>query len=471
MHYEKLLIILGISIALSCGDSLEVENVSSKGSIGGIIFDAVTRAPLSEIPSVEIRAGSTTATKECAEDDSFTFEDVPAGEILIIVKAPAGYGDAWIRRTIPNAAGDFPTGNIAVTIGPIGLIPVTKNFKFRVLTTDGKPISGYAVTAKASVQYIDFSSGSATARGDISRRTVTDAEGYGVITPLPEFAELTGTSPLITLYLAPRDENSDGIYDYGGGIRSFNLLSLSDPTPDIILNDAFDDSLHVVTSTFSNTGPVVIQNSDDIDIKFNLPIHLSSSATLLDEQGNVLEKQPTVSVKDDNMTVALAGAELETGSEYNLTVYAVAKIGDGAISTNFNGTFFTASSPADFSILETFRENDNRVNITFSEPLGGVSSVCVNRYTVDIDASGSIGDYVNETGSPDCNSRLMRDEPSSGPMGLSGYTKYWYLEIPNFTEGSRLPEGTMVYLNFSNATESLRTFELETVPDLTLSLP
>ena len=66
--------------------------------------------------------------------------------------------DALVHGHLENAAGEFPAEN-TLTLGPIGLVPAGDDFVLRVLDAAGTPVSGYTVTLRHFVEYVDFKTG------------------------------------------------------------------------------------------------------------------------------------------------------------------------------------------------------------------------------------------------------------------------------------------------------------------------
>src|SRR5262245_56272731 len=136
---------LGALCAAACGDSLSVSNASPKGSVGGLVVDASSRAPLAGATVVLISGGDLSHPQTTGDDGSFRFTDVAFGSVMLQVTPAQGtaYAGATFHGTLAGEAGDFPTGNEALTI-EMGLVPTAAApFKFRVLDVDGAPVSDY----------------------------------------------------------------------------------------------------------------------------------------------------------------------------------------------------------------------------------------------------------------------------------------------------------------------------------------
>lgn len=455
-----------VSLALlSCGDSLEVENVDPQGSVGGLVYDAVTRQPLAGVQIGLVAGGRSFEAQTSAEDGSFSFDGVPAGDVIVSFTPPDGYQSAYLRGTLNNAAGDFPTGNATLTLGPIGLVPLSGSFGVRVLDQFGAPVSGYSVVVRTFAQYIDLSSGVASNRGETVVTATTDTNGYA---SLPAFPDFVGMGPSVNdsvlVLLPPMDADADGVYEYGGGDRLFSARTLTDPTPDVILSAGYTTQLQIRASTIpvlagiggSSPSAAVLGISDAVHISFNLPIQDDVAVTVSDEFGNPLATMPGLSVRDDNLTVNFGAAPLMPGNEYNITVHAVASVGERMVSGDFGAPFFTRAINDTVTVTAISRDPTTQVvSVTFSEPIGLGNSAnntfsggnCVLYFNADLGGAGTIGDYPSELGATSCFVALSSNEPNpAGQAGLSGYTRHWQFTAPNNSGGSPLPSNTRVHI-------------------------
>ncbi len=435
----------------SCGDSLNVDNVSPEGSVGGIIVDAESRAPLAGA-SVALLAGGT-MFEEVQTDDTgaFAFEKVPAGDVLVTITAPEGYRSIWLRDELPNAAGEFPTGNSSLTLGPIGLVPMSETFSVRVLDQYGKPVSQYPMALEHFNEWVDFSGGTPIGRGSVQVEATTDSSGYANFTNIPNMLALsTQLNDTVVVLLPPLDEDSNNVYEYGGGDRIFHLRALADPTPDVVLDSGFTTVLQIRNSTIAQmagTGgthplPAVLAINDVIHFAFNLPIQPSAEITISDEFGAAITQTPALSITGDYLAINFNGDPLLPGNEYNIHIHAVASVGERLVEGDFAGSFFTPGVGAAVTVDSITRDGSNRVDLEFSEPIGTVASVnltgeagCVTFFPAnlaDVSQTGYVGDAPGELNNPSCAGyNMYSNEPDpEGLPGPSGYTKYWYFIDP-----------------------------------------
>lgn len=455
-------LIAALAVAACGDDGITVNQVDAEGSVGGIIVDAATRAPLAGVEISLLAGGEAFDPVTTADDGTFAFDGVPAGGVIVTLAAPAGYESAWLRGELPAAAGEYPAGNSTLTLGPLGLVPTTGQFTLRVLDGDGAPVSGYQLAVQTFAQYIDFASGVADAGGEVLRAATTDADGYATFLGMPDFAALGPSVPDgVVVVLPPRDANADGIYEFGGGDRVFNLRALTDPTPDVVLQGGFEGALAVRASTIDalvpggGDGPSRIQRNGTIFVKFNLPIRADVDVAIGDEDGDPLAAQPAIGIRDDTLTISFAGAQLEQGAEYNLHIHAVAAAGDRTITGDFPASFFTVPGASTVSVAGATRDGAQNVFITFSEPVGGITTGlggtnCVLFFQVDLDGTGGIGNAASELGAGSCGVTLSSNEPNPpGPVGTSGYSTRWVFNAPLVLGTNPIPQNTPVHVVFS----------------------
>ena len=469
-----------------CGDSLTVERVEALGSVGGLVIDAESRQPIPGV-SVSILAGGQRLEPVLTGDDGgFSFPSVPAGEILVTMNL-AGFQEAWVRKVIPSNAGEFPTGNAAVTVGPIGLVPVGEPLTVRVLDQSGGPASQYELSMLTFAQYVDFTDGSGTSAGETVATTVTDSEGYAQFAAAPNFYRLGSTvDDSVVFLLPPRDGDMDGTNEFPGGSQLFNWRTLNDPTPDIVLDVALNAALGVRASTIPSlvagnlsTPAAVVDANGSVYVSFDTPIDSDSLVVeVTDELGEPLSSAPNISVRDDTLEIAFASAPLAPGSEYNVQIHATSALGGEVLAGDFAGAFFTRSNSSAVT-AELTAAGGNNFDVVFSEPIGlgkGQAAIlenpnCVLFFEVDLSGTGVIGDAPNELDNDDCNVTLVSSEPDpAGLPGPSGYTRFWRFTAPLLSTTAPLPAGTNVHFIFSHVANGDLVVERpdgRQVPDLT----
>lgn len=459
------------ALIAACGDSVSVSNTSPTGSVGGLVVDASTRAPLAGATVTVLAGGQVFAPVTTGEDGTFRVTGVPFGNVLVLV-TPAdasAHGGATVAGTLIGEAGDFPVGNEALTLGPIGLVPLGDPFRVRVIDEAGAPVDGYEVAAYTTVEWVDYSGGAGVAVGERVVVATTDADGYAAFAGLPEYFRIPSVNDALILALPPYDDDGDQAWEFAGGLHVFNMLALADPTPDVILDPAYLTSLTIQASTISafegGGQPTLIDAFDPVYIKFNLPIDPNgSTAWVWDEDGTALGA-PQIDITGDTMRLDFPG--LSVGAEYNLAVHAVSSVGDRLVEADFAAPFFTRN-PTDAVTVSATRSGGT-LRLTFSEPVGtgdpGLNSFgggnCVIFWNYDLGGAAlPIGDYPGELGNSECynTGTFYAVEPDpTGPVGQSGYTTMWELPIATDAVGSILPTGAQLNLIFSRiVTPSMR---------------
>ena len=472
------LAILALISTGACGDSLDVQNTVPRGSIGGLVVDAVTRMPIEGATVSVIAGGESEGPTTTKADGHFSINNVRAGDVLIMIDGPtdAGYQQAFIHGFLDDTAGNFPAHN-TITLG-IGLLSAGSDYTIRVLDTEGRPVSMYPVTLRHFVQYIDFSSGLSRNGGEVVMSATTGTDGRATFTGMPPFNALSpDINPTGVLLLPPVEDN--GLFVYPGGSQTVNLRAYGDPSPDVILDPNLAASLTIRASTVADlynppgssaTGTVLGIN-DTIHVAFNLPL-VDATVAVMDEAGTPLATQPSVTPSEDNLSIGFGQNPLSPGNEYNIVIHAVANVGDTLVEGDFSGAFFT-TGVGDVTVSNVVRDAATQVvDVEFSEPVGvgGGSTIsmsggnCVlffNANLADTATTGVIGDAPNERGNDSCgNVVFYSNEPD--PPGLarrSGYTKYWRFTAPAPAGGGTLPTGTRFDLVFSHVVSSSLVIE------------
>lgn len=494
MRFERVVLAAGILVsATACDDSVTVGNASPKGSVGGLIVDAASRMAIGGA-SITLYAGGRVFAPEVTEaDGSFAFNDVPAGTLLLVITPSEGdtHWGASVNALLTGDAGMFPQGNEALTL-TIGLIPAASPFRFRVLDEQGAPVAAYNVGVETTFEYVDWSNGYADARGERHYAVQTDGDGYATAASMPDYWRLgLAVNDAVFVSLPPYDANMDNQYEFAGGMRVFNMLSLADPTPDIILDPNYETTLYVVASTIGQLEggvggtpePALISPPEDLYVKFNLPIEDGSiDVVVSNEDGVPIMPAATATVVDDTLSISLP--TLTAGAEYNVAIHVVTSVGDRIIQGDFGAPFFVQNPSPTVTIQAITREPSGAIRVRFSEPVGtgnpGWNTLwgadCVLFFNADLNMAGGIGDSAGETGNPNCEGgrQFYAVEPDPvGTVGLSGYASVWEF-YPPAPGGTPLGAGVATQLRFShvaNAVYHLERADGRLVDDLDTSLP
>src|SRR5687767_14972252 len=97
----RAVLLAATALVASCGDSVSVSNTSPRGSVGGIVVDASTRAPLAGVSVTVIAGGEVFDPVVTGEDGTFRVPSVPFGNVLALVTpADATHGGATVAGTL-----------------------------------------------------------------------------------------------------------------------------------------------------------------------------------------------------------------------------------------------------------------------------------------------------------------------------------------------------------------------------------
>ena len=466
----------------ACGgeeeESLGVSNVSPQGSVGGLVVDAATRAPLEGVKVAVIAGGAIypPADKPCQTDSNgyFAVQGVPAGALIIQLTPKKTHGAVEITATLPGAAGEFPLGNATLSLGPVGLVPLADKqtaFSVLLITPDGAPATTGMVKAyaRASVGWVDYASGSPKPNGTTVVGAATGASGLVSFVGLPAFDQLAGIvgsggiSDLVRVQIPPFDSDKDGTLDFLGKEQSFYVNKLVGSIPTVVLSSSSAPSkLTIQASSLAGLGPggtkVISAAAGVVFVTFNLPVLKDlTAATIYDEQGLPTTLLPEVAVSGNLMTIKLKG--LQQGAEYNMSLHTYASVEGRLLEGNFGAPLFTAPPkglPVS-AVLTRAADNPNKIRVTFSEPVGTTvankhlsGGDAVVYFDRDLDGSGVKGDAPAELGASSSSVTLyIEEQDPPGPAGKSGLSTRWAFSLPTDSGGLVVPAKTLTRLLFS----------------------
>lgn len=475
--------LVAVPLAASCGgdETLGVTNVSPSGSVGGIVLDAATMLPVAGARVTVVAGGQILPESGQAVTDAkgyFAVNKVPAGSLIVRV-APQKAGThaaVDIPAVLPNAAGEFPLANSTLSLGPIGLVPLTtkqNGFRVQLVTPDGGGVpANNPVFLRAPLAYVDFSSGDPKARGNLVVEAKTTASGLVTFAGMPDYAKLAGLvgsggiSDAVRVQVPPIDLDKDNTYDFLGTEVTYNVNRKRTRTPIIVLaSGKAPNKLTILASNIAalmgkQGNRVVGPTGGSILVTFNLPIKKNQTVVkVYDERGNELALSPKLDVQGNQLTIPLQG--LNQGAEYNLDLKTVAQVEGETLTGTFGAPFFTSPKPvAQFNvILGRDKTNASLIHVTFSDPVGSglpgqslAGSNAVVYFDYDINGSGNKGDSPAERGFATSNVTLTINEQNPpGKAGLSGLSKFWSFTLPNDSLGNPIPAGQNMDLLFSRS--------------------
>jgi hypothetical protein len=421
------------------------------GFVAGEVWDAATARPLSDA-TVMLFGGGLSGDATTDATGRFQFGPIAAGATFSLRIDRMGYVDAVVSGlTIDDEAGDFPTVNGAIFVGPIALVPSDGAYTVQVVSEDGGPVMGASVTVETAVRY--FLDGAP--RGTGHATGATDPDGRTTITGLPNIWKLPprheGVSSLL-INVAPVDLDGDGTPDLSGatldvpGSEARNQALV----PTLVLRRPGDQPLAAIASNVAglagapNTQPSIIGAGDSIRVVFNKPIDRDSvTVDMRDEDGSTAVPAAVVTGAFENSILIDPAEDLVSGAEYNLAVRVHSKDDVPTEVLSVASPFFAADDPNQaIVVLGSFvdRNNDgawgtpgDTIELMVSTPVGraGLSPAFRVEFLAALDFNGTatVGDGQGELPPsgfiPPAPLVLAASEPSPGNgAGLSGFTRF-----------------------------------------------
>ncbi len=484
---KRLAIAIALVLGACGGGDVGVDNVAPHGSVGGIVLDAATRLPIADVLVKVYSGGRTPVEVRTNVSGEWGVPEVASGPVLAKV-SKTGYVDTQLSGTLASAAGNFPLNNAGLVMGPIGMLPSTGAVTVRLVNENGEPVGGVKTVVRSAATHIDYSSGGAVGAGQLTLTPMASDASTGnvVIDKLPDLTGVGtvggpfGTVDELTVEVPAVDSNMDGVYDFLATTKVFSMLNLP-PTPTVVLR-ARSVSLFVEASTidaFESAGfpggtvtrlPTVLPTTTSpIYITFNHPLDMMrTTVQVVDELGVPLAAQPGLMlVGSSTMRLTPPASSMQLGQEYNLWVHAVASVVDQNLEIDLSSPFFVARDP-NMPVTATVTRDPTLpgyLNLTFTEPVGVGSAVrltgsnCVLFYAgeINVPPSPPVGNNPGEVGHPDCSDgRLFietREPNPPGPVGLSGYSRYWIMSDVRPQTGtslgfdlvlSRVPDASLI---------------------------
>lgn len=421
-----------------------------QGYVAGEVWDAATNRPLADATVRVIGGGIAADPATTPAEGGFEFGPIAAGAAFSVVISKDGYTSAtFTGLTIDDSAGNFPTINGAVYIGPVALLPTTGTFDVLVVSSAGAPVPGAVVTAEAGLSHLL----AGAARGAAHASGTTDMDGRVTIGGLPNlralpprFANVSG----LTVNVAPVDLDNDGVPDLDG---TTVLVSGADvrgqALPQLVVLDApGDGNLRVVASNVTgfvgaSTAPAIIASGAPARVVFSAPIDRESLLVdLRNEAGtNMLTTSFVVSALGNVLTV-MSADPLSRGQEYNLSLRVQSVDSNPLQIVDVAAPFFVQDDRQEpIEVLATF--NDGNVDglwgsgtddfvIVVSAPVGMPAANPAFRLelwvALDLNGTSTVGDAPGELPARGAfPAPLLVDarEPDPGNGSTrSGYTRF-----------------------------------------------
>mgnify|MGYP006289392057 CR=1 FL=1 len=458
-------------------ENLTVDNVTPLGSVGGVVLDAVTQAPVAGGVDVTVLSGGGEPITTSTDGNGyFLVTDVPASGNVIVMIQSDGYYSAQLNGAFNNAAGNFPVDNAILSLGPIGLIPANRSMTLRLVSETGEAVPNVSLTATTNVKYLDMTDGGAMSVGRVTVDATANSDGVATFNGLPDYIGLGNlVDDTLFVKIPPIDTDGDDIYEYPGGSFWFNYGNTGGPERIVELVTNYPTNLAV---DYSNVAalestaalPTTLPIAGPIHVLFNIPIDENSLYVRVFNEFETETIQTETVVDGRSLTINFP-QPLGAGAKYHLQIHAVSSVGNQISEKDFYAPFYTAASEP-LSIVSVVRDTDSDPMmpdfvVHFNQPIGTgnngrnqnfYNSRCVLWFDTEIGATVGVGNDPGEWGADSCSIgaayAFKGDEEVVGMPGAypSGYTTRWRFTAPQ-SGGQPMTQGTQFYIIFSEIAE------------------
>ncbi len=425
-----------------------VTPTNPRGYVAGQILDGTTREPLSGA-KVTLFGGGLVGEQTTDAAGHFQFGPIASGARFSVEISSRGFTSATLGNLIiEDSAGDFPTDNGALYVGPIALMPIGGSLTVQIVSDEGVPVQGAALTVESALAY--FNGGNA--RGSVVAKGTSGADGSATVMGLPNVWALPPrqenlASMVVTI--APVDSNGDMVPDLRGqtiAISGADVRAATQPRLVVLVKDGARQALQVVSSNIdllvnANAAVSVLGSDEPLRIVFNQAIERDSLLVdVRDETGdNELTMNAVIGARGNTVELTHDVTFIE-GQEYNLALRAQSQHGETVFKT---AAFFARANPME-PIRVTARYVDtngdtlwgmgnDQLTITLSVPVGrsGLNPAFNARLYVELDLDGSmtIGDGAGELPGlgapypPPIRINAQEPNPQNG-VTASGFTRF-----------------------------------------------
>ena len=322
------------------------DNSAPTGFVSGRVLDAANGQAVSGAVITALADGPVTATTDAA--GLYRLGPLPAGSYTVFFEGP-GFVKRFADAIIGSASSQFPVGNTVVTLD-IDLSRPNATASGQVLTNTGRVATGATL-------YLDLrSSGS-----DLVATTQADANGKFTFSGLPGAA----FGQPVTILVAPYDENTDGVPDYGAISRTFSLFPGFTTYNTLTL---FALGVQLVTSNVSDAD---LLPNEALTLTFSGKLKPNQSTVTLFRNAGGVQVGATLTWDADDTTATLTpvGGNLVEGQSYYV-LYNVKAV-NGAATTN--SISFVVRPPAGAPPLGTVAAFRVTVPLTFDSSLNSVT--------------------------------------------------------------------------------------------------
>jgi len=483
-------------LALGCGDSgVVVNNVNPLGTVGGLVVDGASQAPLDGVAVRILSAGGTFDTTT-GTDGFYKLAGVPAGSFTVQL-GKDGFLGVRVQGTLNGAVGNFPISSPISTITPIGLVAVGPDFIVRVVDSSGVAVTGATASARMPFSYVDLATGTPKYTGSTVVSATTAADGRLVFKGLPDVQKfgvgLGGTIydpsigyigvDTVAIAVAPTLVTGQENYQYAGGIFTYRLLQITNSVVQIVLSGPTDSLVilesnlewlrngFVAPSAGNYVNGSIIEPAGPITIAFSEAVNPATLRAQVTTEGGLPGPALTPTV---NLNLVSLAGNFAAGQRYNLLLTADAALNPAAPNRqrNANVPFFIKPSDAKPTVvsakmnpLSAVAPAVTTVTFTLSEPIGfgdglAQSYDCVVFYEgANFDGSGAgqslvLGEWATDPNSLTCsttspvvpapavgaanNGRLTGTENKDNPnaAALTGFSPYFTATFSSYVIAS-----------------------------------
>lgn len=445
------------------------------GHVAGILRDALNDEPLSGV-KVELAAGGLPDGFEPTlnTDTSGTFEFGPlaAGAAFSLSFSVEGYASVLLPDLIiDDTAGNFPTLNGALYIGPLRLLRTGGTFSVQVVSAEGAAVPNARVTVETGARYlmVDTPRGTAAVSGATNTDGVATLEGLPDVWSLPPSLEAAGS---VVVHVDAVDLDANGSIEWAGATRSLSGRELRDNgrTLTVVLNRPVQTPLAPIASNIGGllaptSAPSVLEAGDPVRVVLNKSIDRDSVVVdLRDEKGESALVSTLVVSGYENILEIGSATGLDAGREYNLSLRMQAQDVTPLDVLELSSPFFVRDV-RDRAITVTGRfvdingdgawgSGNDEVQIELSTPLGrpnAVPAFTAELYLdLDINGTSTVGDGAGELprSGADYPSPIVLSAgepvPANG-AGRSGFTRYFAARAINLPVSLTNPAGSVSF--------------------------
>ncbi len=470
-------------------ENVTVNPSDPRGSVGGVVFDAHTDAPVEAI-QVSLIVGDHFVTTTTDASGVYAFSDVPASGNALLLFSAEGYLSARQSVVFSEAEGNTPYLNPTATAQPLWLVRTGHTFQLRVLDSMGRPVQGHELILSMAPSWFILEGTEFLGSGQFTTTAGTNAMGIATFSGLPLPGQL-GSDQFGTAEITIPALDLDG-----DGYAENHALSISVDTrlegETIRTVTLGNTSLSPLMAMDSNN-PYFIGNSaypgshdpgDTIFVNFNQPPSPEDLRITLYDAGGQERGTLQHTLNGSNLLFTIPDT-VTPGEKYFVHIFAHT-MDNGSVFQRSAPLFITLEDPVTITGIEKVDPGSNisPVRVHFSHYIGtGRSS-----YTTLVGTDGVVfmnwnyggapvvGDAPGENGYNTTQiSFRIEEETANAPaysLGLLGFSKTW---VFSGYDTPSLPNTlTEVFFVFDNPTGS--KYRMTTpggvlVPNLHSSLP